>query len=86
MNKKEYRRFKVKTVDKVDDYASLREVLTRRFRKYLEMENPPQLILIDGGKGQLSQGIEVREKLGLNIKVFSIAKKKKYFTPMMGKR
>jgi len=75
MNKKEYRRFKVKTVDKVDDYASLREVLTRRFRKYLEMENPPQLILIDGGKGQLSQGIEVREKLGLNIKVFSIAKK-----------
>lgn len=75
MNKKEYRRFKVKSVGQIDDYASLREVLTRRFKKYFEMENPPELVLIDGGKGQLSQGIEVRNKLGLNIRVFSIAKK-----------
>lgn len=75
MNKKEYRRFKVKSVGQIDDYASLKEVLTRRFKKYFEMENPPELVLIDGGKGQLSKGIEVRNKLGLNIRVFSIAKK-----------
>jgi excinuclease ABC subunit C len=75
MNKKEYRRFKVKTVGQIDDYASLREVLTRRFKKYLDMENPPELVLIDGGKGQLSQGIQVKDKLNLNIRIFSIAKK-----------
>ncbi|MGB9766569.1 MAG: excinuclease ABC subunit UvrC [Sulfurihydrogenibium sp.] len=75
MNKKEYRRFRVKTVSQIDDYASLKEVLTRRFKRYLEMENPPELVLIDGGKGQLSVGIEVRDKLKLNLRVFSIAKK-----------
>ncbi len=75
MNKKEYRRFKVKTVGQIDDYASLREVLTRRFKKYLDMENPPELVLIDGGKGQLSQGIQVKDKLNLNIRIFSVAKK-----------
>ena len=76
MNKKEYRRFKVKTVKGVDDYASMREVLYRRFKKYLEMENPPELVLIDGGKGQLKQGLIVRDALGLkNLRIFSLAKK-----------
>ena len=75
MNKKEYRRFKVKTVKGVDDYASLREVLYRRFRKYKEFEQLP-LVLIDGGKGQLKQGLIVKDALGLeNLRVFSIAKK-----------
>jgi excinuclease ABC, C subunit len=76
MNKREYRRFRVRTVNYIDDFASLREVLTRRFRKYKEMDNPPELVLIDGGKGQLSQGLTVRQELGLeNLRVFSIAKK-----------
>jgi len=76
MNKREYRRFRVRTVNYIDDFASLREVLTRRFRRYKEMDNPPELVLIDGGKGQLSQGLAVRQELGLeNLQVFSIAKK-----------
>jgi len=76
MNKKEYRRFKVKTVEGVDDYASLREVLFRRFRRYKEMDNPPKLVLIDGGKGQLKQGLIVKDALGLdNLRIFSLAKK-----------
>ncbi len=75
MNKREYRRFKVKTVKGIDDYASLREVLYRRFRKYKEMENLP-LVLIDGGKGQLNQGLTVRDALSLEkLRIFSIAKK-----------
>lgn len=76
MNKREYRRYKVKTVDGIDDYASLREVLSRRFSKYQQMENPPGLVVIDGGKGQLMVGLEVRDRLNLNnLRVFSIAKK-----------
>ncbi len=75
MNKKEYRRFKVKTVKGIDDYASLREVLFRRFKKYEEMENLP-LVLIDGGKGQLKQGLVVKDALGLkSLRIFSLAKK-----------
>ena len=76
MNKKEYRRFRVKTVKGVDDYSSMREVLFRRFKKYKEMDNPPELVLIDGGKGQLTQGIVVRDALELdNLRIFSLAKK-----------
>ncbi len=75
MNKREHRRFKVKMVKGVDDYASLREVLFRRFKKYREMETLP-LVLIDGGKGQLRQGVIVKDALGLkDLRVFSIAKK-----------
>jgi len=76
MNKKEYRRFRVKTVEGIDDYAALREVLFRRFRKYKDMENMPELVLIDGGKGQLKQGIIVKDTLGLKkLKILSLAKK-----------
>ena len=75
MNKREYRRFKVKTVKGVDDYASLREVLFRRFKKYKDMDTSP-LVLIDGGKGQLKQGLIVKDALELkNLRIFSIAKK-----------
>lgn len=76
MDRREYRRYRVKTVDGIDDYASLKEVLSRRFSKYSDMENPPGLVLIDGGKGQLSVGVEVKNRLKLhNIRLFSIAKK-----------
>jgi len=76
MNKREYRRFKIKTVKGVDDYSSMREMLYRRFKKYLEMENPPQLVLIDGGKGHLKQGLIVKDALDIkDLRIFSIAKK-----------
>jgi len=75
MDKKAYRRFRIKTVKGVDDYASLREMLYRRFKKYRK-EGVYPLVLIDGGKGQLSQGMIVKDALGLKeIRIFSIAKK-----------
>lgn len=76
MNKREYRRYKIKTVKFIDDYSSLREILTRRFSKYPQMVDAPDLVVIDGGKGQLSVGLEVKEKLGIHhLRVFSIAKR-----------
>ena len=87
--KREYRRFKIKTVDGNDDYAAMREVLTRRLSAYIAERDeptgdkpgrfayPPQLLLVDGGKGQLSVAIEVVKELGLEdeIPVASLAKK-----------
>jgi excinuclease ABC subunit C len=84
----EYRRFKVKTVDQNDDFASMAEVLTRRLTAYLvdrdkpvedrkrRFAYPPQLLLVDGGKGQLSVAMKVLEDLGLDeeIPVASLAK------------
>lgn len=84
----EYRRFKVKGVDGNDDYAAMEEVLTRRLTAYLAERGkpveerrrrfayPPQLLLVDGGKGQLSVAIRVVEALGLEdeIPVASLAK------------
>ncbi len=91
-NKKEYRRFKVKDVPGNDDYAAMREVLTRRLSAYLHERDlpldereekpgkfsyPPQLLLVDGGKGQLGVAIEVVKQLGLSeeIPVASLAKR-----------
>ena len=80
-NRREYRRFKVKEVPGSDDYAAMREVLTRRFSAYLaEREEgatdkrrkfgyPPQLLLVDGGKGQLNVAVEVLEELGLEAEI-----------------
>ena len=62
----EYRKFKVKTVEGTDDFASMREVVTRYFQRRLADEKPlPDLIVIDGGKGQLSAAHEALEPLGL---------------------
>jgi excinuclease ABC subunit C len=91
-NKREYRRFKVKDVPGNDDYAAMREVLTRRLSAYIEERDqpvgdrgerpgkfayPPQLLLVDGGKGQLGIAIEVVHELGLadEIPVASLAKR-----------
>ena len=74
--KDDYRRYKVKTVKGVNDYASMEEVLTRRFRRIKSGEvKKPDLILIDGGIGQLNVAIKVRDTFGLDFRVFSIAKK-----------
>ncbi|MES2176477.1 MAG: excinuclease ABC subunit UvrC [Gemmatimonadota bacterium] len=62
----EYRKFKVKTVDGIDDFASMREVVARYFTRRLEEDRPlPDLVLIDGGKGQLSAAAAALEPLGL---------------------
>jgi excinuclease ABC subunit C len=83
----DYRRFKVKTLDQQDDFASMEEVLNRRFRNYLRERDegaragkrfayPPNLLVVDGGKGQLNVAVRVLEELGLeDICVASLAKK-----------
>ncbi len=73
-----YRRFKIKDVKGQDDYAMLQEVLNRRYSRLLEEDRElPDLILIDGGKGQLSSAREILNELGLNnLKIISLAKKR----------
>ncbi|MGO9316752.1 MAG: excinuclease ABC subunit UvrC [Terracidiphilus sp.] len=64
MNKQAYRKFKIKTVAGVDDFASMREVVQRRYRRLLEEKQPmPSLILVDGGLGQLHAAAEALESL-----------------------
>lgn len=75
---REYRHFNIKTVTGPDDYASMEEVIFRRYRRMLdEGKSLPQLIVIDGGKGQLSSAVKSLERLGLRgrITVIGIAKK-----------
>lgn len=75
--KKDYRHFNIKTVVGPDDFASMKEVLTRRYSRLLsEGLDLPQLVVLDGGKGQLSAGVEVLEDLGLRgqIAMIGIAK------------
>ena len=85
--KSEYRRFKIKTVDGNDDFAAMEEVLRRRFTNYVHDRDrppeewgkfayPPQLLLVDGGKGQLSVAVKVLKELGLTdeIPVAALAK------------
>ncbi len=77
-NKQEYRHFNIKTVEGPNDFASMEEVIFRRYKRVLEENQPlPQLIVIDGGKGQLSSAITSLEKLGLRgkIDVIGIAKR-----------
>jgi excinuclease ABC subunit C len=73
----EYRKFKVKTVEGVDDFASMREVVSRFFRRRLdEAKVLPDLVVIDGGKGQLSSAQAALEELGLGtLPVISLAKR-----------
>ncbi len=66
----EYRHFNIKTVSGPDDYASMEEVVTRRYRRVIEEQKPlPQLIVIDGGKGQLSSALKSLTALGIRDKV-----------------
>ena len=75
--KKEYRRFNIKSIKGIDDFESMREVVFRRYSRQLkEKESLPDLILIDGGKGQLSSAKSSLDKLGLGyIAVIGLAKK-----------
>jgi len=98
-NKREYRRFKLRNVAANDDYAAMREVLTRRLQAYLDERDrplterdekpgrfayPPQLLVVDGGKGQLSVARQVVDELGLSdeIPVAALAKRfEEVYTP-----
>ncbi len=69
-NKSEYRKFNIKSFTGVDDYASFDEVLNRRFKRLLdEKQQLPDLVVIDGGKGQLNVAKKVFEQLGLTTKI-----------------
>ncbi len=87
-SKKDYRRFRIKTVIGINDYSMMQEVLHRRFSKFISKPNNtknhlrkintellPDLILIDGGKGHLNASLEVLLQLGLSTNIASIAKK-----------
>ncbi len=73
-SKREYKRYNIKTVEGPDDYASMREVLLRRYSRLKTEGKPlPQLIIIDGGKGQLSVAVEILKTLELSDKISIIA-------------
>ena len=77
-NKKDYRHYNIKTVEGPDDFASMEEVVYRRYKRLLEEEaSLPQLIVIDGGKGQLSSAVKSLDLLGLRgkISIVGIAKR-----------
>ncbi|MFG6686841.1 excinuclease ABC subunit UvrC [Mariniflexile sp. HNIBRBA6329] len=77
-SKKDYRHFNIKTVEGPDDFASMEEVVYRRYKRMLDEEQPlPQLIIIDGGKGQLSSALKSLDALGLRgkIAIIGIAKR-----------
>ncbi|KMZ41939.1 MULTISPECIES: excinuclease ABC subunit UvrC [Bacillales] len=84
-DKKEYRKFKIKTVEGPDDYGSMREVVRRRYSRLLKENQPmPDLIVIDGGKGQISAAMDVLEnELGLYIPVCGLAKDEKHRTAQL---
>ena len=77
-NKKEYRKYKIRSVDKPDDFESMREVVSRRYTRVIREGNPlPDLIIIDGGKGQLSSACDMLKELNIynKINIIGIAKK-----------
>ena len=77
MKKSDYRKFQIKTVTGVDDFASMREVITRRYKRLLEENKPlPSLVLVDGGLGQLRAAASALEDMGLTAQpLASIAKR-----------
>lgn len=83
-SKKDYRKFKIKTVEGPDDYASMKEVIYRRYyRVLMEGLERPDLIIVDGGKGQIKVAKEVIDSLNLNIMVCGLAKDDKHSTSML---
>ncbi|MGG4494129.1 excinuclease ABC subunit UvrC [Brevibacillus reuszeri] len=84
-DKKEYRKFKIKTVEGPDDYGSMREVIRRRYSRLLKENQPmPDLIVMDGGKGQITAAMDILEnELGLYIPVCGLAKDEKHKTAQL---
>ena len=75
-DKSNYRKYKIKTVNQIDDFASMKEVIKRRYSKLKFEKLPfPNLVIIDGGKGQLNSVMEGLKELNLNLVVISLAKR-----------
>ncbi|MCF7861032.1 excinuclease ABC subunit UvrC [Candidatus Woesearchaeota archaeon] len=75
-DKSNYRRFKIRSVEGIDDYAAIAEVVRRRYKRLIsENQNLPNLIIIDGGRGQLNAALEELRRIGLRIPIISIAKR-----------
>ncbi|NLI61910.1 MAG: excinuclease ABC subunit C [Methanosarcinaceae archaeon] len=75
-DKSNYRRYRIRTVEGIDDYSAIAEVVERRYKRLIEEKSDmPDLILIDGGKGQLAYANDVLKKLELKIPVISIAER-----------
>jgi excinuclease ABC subunit C len=80
--KKEYRRFTVKTVVGADDFATMKEIIGRRFRRAAEADEEtegkwttlPDLVIIDGGKGQLNAALQALEEVGMDVPICGLAK------------
>ncbi|WP_169834436.1 excinuclease ABC subunit UvrC [Paenibacillus donghaensis] len=83
--RKEYRKYKVRTVQGPDDYETMREVIRRRYERVLKEDLPmPDLIVVDGGKGQISSAIDIlQNELGLFIPVCGIVKDDKHKTAQL---
>jgi Excinuclease ABC subunit C len=76
-NKSGYRKFKIKTISGRDDFAMIGEIIKRRYYRLLEENSTlPDLILIDGGKGQLNAALKSLESLGLKLTLYIISKRK----------
>lgn len=83
-SKKDYRKYKIKTVEGPDDYASMKEVVYRRyFRVLMEGLTPPDMVIVDGGLGQIKVAKEVIDSLNLNIVVCGLSKDDKHSTAML---
>lgn len=79
--KKEYRKYNIKSVVGPDDYVSMQEVVRRKYKRAIEEKTPlPDLIITDGGKGQMSSVKEVIDELGINIPIAGLAKDGKHRT------
>jgi excinuclease ABC subunit C len=74
--KEGYRRYKIKTVFSQDDFAMIREIVSRSYSSVSEKDQFPDLVVIDGGRGQLRSALDAIRKLGLDIPCISIAKEK----------
>lgn len=80
-SKKDYRKYNIKTVEGPDDYASMKEVVWRRYKRAIEEDTPlPDLLITDGGKGQMSAVKEVVDELGLDIPIAGLAKDNRHRT------
>jgi len=79
-SKKDYRKFKIRTVQGIDDFASMAEVVRRRYRRLRDERQPlPDLVLIDGGKGQLHEAVKALRELGLpDLPTISLAKREEH--------
>lgn len=81
-DKSRYRRYRIRTADEPDDYGMMREVLTRRLTG---SDPPPDLIVVDGGKGQLSVALSVLKELGIKLDVVGLAKEERSFVALKRK-